>query len=283
MALKVNLSKNFINLYHQDSSFEREYLPNNPFSLGFGISIYNTVLSGSYGYPFDFTVEKDLGKTKIFDFQIHNYSKKFVADVFVQKYKGFYMSEQGIKGYKICPDLEIKQYGAFGQYVLNHKKFSYKAAFNQSERQLKSAGSILLGVGIYYSKVESDSSFIYNDKNSMPNFQFGISGGYAYTWIPKQNYFVSGSVTTGIHFGYEKVEHFGKKKLEVYPTVFPRIAVGYNTEDWSLALSYISNMVFPVFLDKQSINLSAGTFQLNYVRRIHTLPFISKIISRFYK
>lgn len=283
MAFKASFSKNFISLKQEQLNKAKEYLPNNPMSLGLGISIYNTILSGSFGYPFDFTIDNDLGKTKVFDFQIHNYSRKFVVDVFLQNYKGFYMNEDEKSEYKLSPDLRIEQYGAFGQYVLNHNKFSYKAAFGQNEKQLKSAGSFLLGVGVFYSRIDSDSSFVYENKNTLRNFQLGLSGGYAYTWIHKKKYYLSGSLTTGIAFGYEKAEDFGKKKLEIYPTIFPRISGGYNTDDWSLGFSYISNMIFPVFLQDHSLILSAGTFQLTYIKRIHTLPFLSNIIKKYYK
>ncbi len=251
-------------------------MPNNPVNIGLGFAKNNSVLSFSYGYGFDFLRDKSLGKTKSFDFQYHNYGRKFVFDIFIQKYEGFYVDEgNSMKEYILCPDLNIRQYGAFGQFVLNHKKFSYKAAFNQNEKQLKSAGSILLGIGCYNTDIKSDSSFIFNDKNRLQNFQFGVSAGYAYTWVISKKWFLNGSVTTGINFGSETVNKFGKQRLEVYPTVFPRMSAGYNHKSWALGFSYIGNMIFPSYLDDMEVGVMSGNFQFTYIRRFGDLPFLS--------
>lgn len=256
----------------------KNFMPNTPMSLGFGISIKNTIIDLSYGQSLNFMKEDDKGRTKALDFQIHNYGRKFIIDLFIQKYHGFYTADDSNKNIKLYPDLNIQQYGAFGQYVFNNKKFSYKAAFNQNERQLKSAGSFLLGGGVYFSKIDSDSSFVYKSKNSLRNFQFGVSGGYAYTWAIDKRWFASGSATVGANFGTERINDFGKRKIEISPTFFPRISVGYNKENWSLGLSYINNLIFSSFTDNNTdnIGLSSGNLQIGYIWRLHSNPFISK-------
>lgn len=275
--IKVYTSRDFIFLNHTDPEKDIMYLPNNPVNIGLGISRKNSVLSFSYGYGFDFLRDKSLGKTKSFDFQYHNYGRKFTFDIFIQQYKGFYSEDDNNKSEKtICPDLDVKQYGAFGQYVFNNKKFSYKAAFDQNEKQLRSAGSLLVGMGVYYTEIKSDSSFYYNDKHTLKNFQFGISAGYAYTWVIDRKWFMNGSVTTGIHFGSETIKDFGKQKLEIYPTVFPRMSAGYNRENWALGFSFVANMTFPSFSDDTEIGIFAGSFQLTYFHRFEEIPFLKK-------
>lgn len=274
-SVRTYLSMKFISLQQETNGDIKKFMPNTPMNLGLGISIKNTIIDFSYGQGLSFMKDKEKGRTKALDFQIHNYGRKFIIDLFVQKYRGFYTADDAGKNVQLYPDLKIQQYGAFGQYVFNNKKFSYKAAFMQNEKQLKSAGSFLLGGGIYFSKINSDSSFVYKSKNALRNFQFGVSGGYAYTWAISKRWYTSGSATIGVNVGTERINDFGKQRIEVYPTFFPRIAFGYNKEKWSLGLSYINNVIFSSFSDdnKSNIGLSSGNFQIGAIWRLNTNPF----------
>lgn len=270
--------KEFVFLYVETPAQDVEYMPNNPMELGLGFSWNNTVLSFAYGYGFDFMRDKKLGKTKSFDFQMHHYDRKYVFDLFVQRYKGFYREDRKQKDtYVLCPDLQVQQYGVNAQYIFNNRRFSYRAAFNQSERQLRSAGSFLLGGGIYLSHIRSDSSFVYGGQNTMDNFQFGINAGYAYTWVLGRRWHITGAVTTGINFGSATIRRFGRDRLEVYPTVLPRLGAAYNQDDWALAFSFVGNMNFPSYTEKESVGLFAGHFLLTYHKRIADIPFLSKM------
>jgi len=278
VAIKGFLAKKFLFLFHEyDDKNSRSYMPNNPFEIGLGLSINNTAISFGYGYGFNFLRDKERGKTSSFDFQFHHYGRKYTFDIFFQKYKGFYMEDDNSDiEFELCPDLKVQKYGVDAQYIFNNKKFSYKAAFSQSERQLRSAGSFLLGGGAYYTYIESDTSFIYNEKNYLKNFQFGVSGGYTYTWVIKRDYFINLSITGGVHFGNETIDRIGKDKLEIYPSVFPRMSMGYNKEKWSIAFSYLGNMIFPAFAENNSLGLMSGNFQFTYTHRFDSAPPLSR-------
>lgn len=253
---------------------EKSYTPNNPPNIGLGFSIKNTIIDFSYGYGADFLRNRDKGKTTSFDFQLHSYGQKITFDLFVQRYHGFYNDEE--KEIELYPDLKVYQYGIYGQYIFNNKKFSYKAAFNQSEKQLRSAGSFLIGFGGYKTNITSDSSFVYNEKHSLDNFQFGVSGGYAYTWVVARFWTLSASGTVGLNVGCEKLKDFGKQGLDVYPTFFPRASVAYNRERWALGLTYVGNEVFPSVSKGSSINLRSGVVQLTFTKRLKNELFKKK-------
>lgn len=278
-AVQAYTEKNLLILNDEyTESYNRTYSSNNPMNLGLGLTINNTIISVGYGYGFDFMRDKSKGKTKSFDFQLHNFGQKYTFDIYIQKYKGFYMEEDKNRDqFILCPDLQIIRYGINTQYVFNNKKFSYKAAFNQSEKQLKSAGSFLVGIGAYYTIIESDSSLVINDKSRFKNFQFGISGGYAYNWVINKRYFISGSITTGINVGNESIDRIGKDKLEVYPIIVPRFATGYNTDKWSIGVSFHGNITFPALSDERNISIMSGNVQLKYIRRLEYIPILSKI------
>ena len=253
----------------------KTYMPNNPIILGVGISVNNTIVNLSIGQGLNFMTDKKKGKTEAFDFQVHNYGRKFIIDLFVQQYHGFYTEDDRGNNIQLYPDLDITQYGANGQYVFNHDKFSYKAAFNQSERQLKSAGSYLLGWGAFYTNIESDSTFVYRQKNTLRNYQIGASGGYAYLWAIDANWFVSGSATMGINLGSESLD---KVRIKIFPTIFPRFAAGYNKENWSVGLSYINNIIFSSISDttNNTIGIYASSLQVTYTLRLNSIPLFER-------
>ena len=257
---------------HEDGNGnDYTYTPNNPISLGGGFMWKNTALSLSFGYGFGFLRDKEKGKTKAFDFQFHSYGRMFLYDIYIQKYRGFYNDDDGIVLY---PDLKIEQYGLNWQYVFNKKKFSYMAAFDQNERQRKSAGSFLLGGGVYQSKIESDSAFVVDNEKVFRKFQFGLNGGYAHTWVLGRRWFVSGSVSVGVNFGTETFGRIFKEPFKISPTVLSRVAAGYNRESWALGFSFVDNILFHSFSDKSNISLNSGNFQFTFIKRFETIPFL---------
>lgn len=267
LALSAFIGKSYV-LLNQElaSGEEKDFIPNNPPSIGLGISIKNTIINISGGYGFSFLRDKKKGKTKSFDFQFHQYGQKMVYDVFIQSYKGFHSADDDDKHITLYPDLKIQRYGVTGQYVFNNKKFSYAAAFNQNKLQLKSAGSFLAGANIYYTAIKSDSSFIFRDRHSFYSFHVGVNGGYTYTWAINKNWFINGSLSIGADLGKEK------NKYNLYFNTFPRIAIGYNSNKWSLGLSYINNMVTPSSKN-ETMHLSSGNFQLTFTRRLTLIPW----------
>lgn len=277
LSVKGYTSQNFLNLTQDVNGKEVTYKSNNPVGIGFGFSWKNTVISFSYAYPFDLLRNKSKGKTKTdLDFQFHNYSRKFVFDIYLQKYKGFYKEYDDTEDFiEICPDLSIKQYSVYTQYILNGNKYSYKAAFAQNEKQLKSVGSFLIGGSIHITQIDSDSSFTHNDKQLHKNFQFGINGGYAYTWVINQNWFVNASSSIGINLGSESIQKFGKQTVKISPVVLPRFSAGYDKYDWSIGLKYVSSITFPSLSENSSIIVNNGNWEVTYTKRFNKIPFLS--------
>lgn len=277
LSIQASVSSKFLTLVQEyDAKNIRNYslLPNTPVNIGLGFTWKNLSMSGSYG--FQFLRDKSKGRTKSFDFQYHYYARKFVVDLFLQNYRGYNkVYEDDEDTYIRASDVQITQYGAHGMYVFNNRKFSYKAAYNLSEKQIKSAGGFLLGGGIFQSRIRSDSTLVLrNNKNQQDNFQFGVSGGYGYTWVIKKHFFIAGSVTVGINIGADRIDKFGKQKLEVYPTFFPRGSIGYHANDWSIGVSALTNGIAVQMSDEASTMLSSGTLQLTFVKRFDTHPKI---------
>lgn len=275
LAIRPHVYYKFTSLTHEiDDNNEITYTPNSPVGIGLGIIYKNYSISA--GYAFEFMRDKERGKTRSFDFQYHHYGRKFIFDLFFQNYKGLYTEDEKEDLYYHFPDIQIIQYGVYGQYVFNNKKFSYRAAFNQNERQLKSAGSFQLGGGLYYNQIKADSTLSLYGKSKLNNYQVSISGGYAYTWVIKRDYYVSGSIALGVNLGTQSLSNL--RHMEISPSIFPRISMGYNADDWSIGLSAIVNRVYVTRTHSLKMLFDTGNFQFSYIKRFNTTPkFVKKI------
>lgn len=260
---------------HKYGKVEDTFESNNPVGVGLGFTWKKVSISGSVSIPA--LREKNKGKTKSFDIQHHYYGQKFVSDLFIQDYKGFYKKEKNSdKVLAICPDIHIARYGWTGHYIFNNKKFSYSAAFNNNSRQLVSAGSFLLGGNIFYTNIRSDSSFVYKDDYKQKNLQVGISGGYAYTWALKR-YYINLSLAVGLNLGTDNISEFYKHKIDVYPSFLPRLAAGYYGKEWTVGVSGVFHTSNVFRNGDDTLNLSSGSIQLTVTRR---LDFKSKLLDK---
>ena len=122
----------------------------------------------AFNLPFINNDNDIYGKTRRFDLSTHIYGRKMIFDLAMQWYKGYYLAnpENIVAGwqqgdpYPSREDIKVFTFGASGWYVFNHRKFSYRAAFTFNERQLKSAGSPVLGGGFSWYFVNADSSLV---------------------------------------------------------------------------------------------------------------------------
>lgn len=263
----VDKSASFEKMTDEGTAKEFTYKTNKPISLGIGVAWKDFSLS--FGYGFDIFRDKKKGKTNSLEFQHHWYGRKWMYDFFLQQHKGFYNSERNKnKEYTLYPDIKMNMYGGTLQYVFNNKKFSYKAAMNQTEKQLKSAGSALMGISLYYSQVQTDTTVLFEGMSKKhKNLQFGVSGGYVYTWVIKKNWFVSGAATVGVSMGNNNPQHFFSTKMKVYPSVNSRFALGYNAHSWSIGGSVLYNKVYLFFDKNESLSMNNLNFQLTFIKR----------------
>jgi hypothetical protein len=261
-TVQAHLASYSIELEHD----KKTYQPNVPMNPGLGISIQNTIIS--IGSDFGSIPLRDgrYGSTSVFDFQSHTYERRFILDLFFQRYKGFYYEDLTNKTVTLFPALYVLQAGAELSYVFNGRKFSARAAFDQSELQLRSQGSFVVGGGAYYYKLSlpkelSDS----NGLDAAKNFQMGVNVGYAYSWVINPRWLLSGMATIGMNVGNE-LESLKKGNLRDYPAAFSRISSSYHRSDWAIALTgLISNKSLYTEQD-QNFSLSAITFSLTFLK-----------------
>ena len=277
-------SKKYTSLKFRNAveDYTMTYRPNTTLNMGVGATYKWFTLNLAYGFGF-LNPDRGKGKTKYLDLQFHGYTRKFVVDFFGQFYTGFFLAPNSTNNpggeYYIRPDLDVNQIGVSIQYILNYKKFSYRASFFQSDWQKKSAGTFIFGLEIYGGKVKADStivpSFVNNEdaKRSITGlrfYEFGPNAGYAYTLVIKRHFFLTGSASVSLEYGHNTIsEANGSKRFTgVSPNTFFRVFGGYNSSKWAISVIYVTNSVS---LATESIDrrvvLNTGNFRINYVYR----------------
>lgn len=277
VSIELYTANNFLGLNKEiNSKQDVSYNSNNPIIWGAGISVRNTILSLSYGYGFDFLRDKKMGKTQSVDFQYHYYSRRFIIDASIQRYTGFYSSDSKSNAVTTYPNLRLKFYGLSSHYIFNHKRFSYKAAFNQTEKQLKSSGTFLIGIQVYKTQISPYNLIMSEGEQRFRNLQLGISGGYAHVWVIKQNWTIGLSATMGINIGNERFSRIDNK-VEVYPTFFPRFSIAYNCDSWALSIGMVNNILYPLYKNN-NINIYSGNTRISFRKRLDlSIPIIDKL------
>ena len=270
-AARLYFEKNFFTLnYEESKTTTQSFEPNTPILIGLGFSWKNSSLSYSYG--FDFMSAKNRGHSQSRSLQYHHYGAQFILDLYALKSRGFYR-ETKEKTLELFPELKTRLYGIFGQYVFNHRKFSFGAAFSQNKRQIRSAGSLLAGINFYTAHVNGAPEIhLPQEQRSM---LIGPNVGYAYTWVINPHWYTSGSATFGLNAVFQKQTEEKTKNFTISPLAFTRFAIGYNAEDWTLNLTAIKNSFFVSSKDENSYSMHPGNIQVNFIYRFSLKKEIS--------
>jgi len=127
-----------------------------------------------------------------------------------------------------------------GYYVLNHKQFSFPAAFYHQTIQKKSCGSLIFGVNYYDGRIKI------KDTEQHPIARHGIRGihtrygglcvGYAHNWVPHRRWILHLSVLpTWICWrnNYIRYQETGKEKIPRRPLDLLLVSRFAATYSWS--------------------------------------------------
>lgn len=244
---------------------ERTYKPNINGEVGIGIAWKRLGLSTKlYG----FRPNKKYGKTDALDFQGYWYPSRLQVSFSLQDYKGFYTKNGG--EITIRPDLKMKLYRLYGEYLFNNRSFSYRSAYNYDERQLVSSGTWKAGLGFYYTSLSADSTLMTNGAFEYPttveDYQVAATVGYAHNFVfgKRLQWFANTSVTAGVGVSVKNNDN----KVAAFPTFYPRVALGYHGENWTVGGSayYLTSQVSE--MKDASTSLHTGFFKLSYSYRL---------------
>ena len=224
------------------------YYPNTVTSISLGM--FWTSLGASLSFTLPVLNQKErnrnLGKTSYYDILFNSYREKFGVDLFIYRYKGFFLAEPGqvfpesdvIKAYPQRPDINYLSIGGTYYSVTNWRKFSLQAPFLMVKKQKKSAGSTIWMVGLNYNRIKAHSAIEQFDyENDKPSRKFtrgqftglSIMPGYGHTLV-YQNWFVSAMLFAGPALQMQVYEASKTNEVKLSPAVRInfRASAGYS-------------------------------------------------------
>lgn len=232
------------------------YKPNGNVGLGWGLYIFEIGFEITFSFQPEANSQYRFGHSRVNDLQINLLSKHWGLDVFTQNYNGFYRTDKNISvpsnlPYPQRPDISTWNTGVNGIYVFNKNKYSLRAAYNFSEKQIRSGGSFLLTGTVNTFSLRADSA-VYGTKYE-PKFgastdfskldytTVSIAPGYAYTLVYK-SLFVNGSLSIGPanHWVWYQSAAGAKTDITLNSFVDFRASIGYNSERFFTGVSYVT-------------------------------------------
>lgn len=266
-------------LARADRSSTLTYKPNNTYNLGLGVYLFELGLEFSFAIPLQEKSIVRFGESRARDLQLNVLSKRWGLDAFYQRYSGFYIVDKENKllatePFPQRPDIGTKNFGITGHYVFNNQRFSFRSAYNFSERQLYSRGSFLLFATVNTFRVTADSSIVnenrQGDFGAQVNFTrlryttFSIAPGYTFN-LTYNNFFLNTTLAVGPahHWIIYDLEDSPATHYDIAINSFVggRVAIGYNGYRIFGGISFISQGSTIKF-DAVNFSNSNGVFKM---------------------
>lgn len=188
---------------------------------------------GMFGYGHSINLQ-DIGKPKgqTNGTGQRNYfslnTARFIAEIYTFN-SGKTAKIQSVSGYDLkgkdrtFTGLDSKCFGINVDYVFNHKRYSWPAAFGENAVQRKSCGSWKLGLSYNNQKVtfnkeelpdylqgSIDSTMLFN---RVDYSDYAISFGYGYNWVVRRNCLLSVSLLPAIGYRRSNITEDDNSKL----------------------------------------------------------------------
>lgn len=270
--------------------YRLQYLPNGYTNLGVGVNFRSFGLSLAAKIPFLQYNDSKYGETKRFGIQSYIYTDKFSIDLISSSSKGYYLNNsfQQLKSFTKVreyqrPDISSTNIGLSVNYIFNNRKFSYKAAFSDTERQKRNAGSLIAGGSIYSYQTIADSAFVprgidekffrkSREVNKSLVLAFNVNGGYAYSLVFLQNGIITLSYSVGTGIQDNKSDKTSQPEVNNWRLSFSntaRFGIGYRFKRYFARASFIRSTQFTNF-KYNDLRIANGTdfIQLSLGKRI---------------
>lgn len=289
-----------ISLLNTEEDENINFSTNNPFS--FGIAVDYSWVSLEYTNSikgFELTDSRK-GNTESSAFRLRFNGRKFSGSLFLRNTFGFYLEnvEEWVpdwfeehENYPGSDDLNTQIIAGSIYYTFNHRKFSNAAAYKQSDRQIKSAGSPLIGLLANIEGISSKIPMISSDSlvdkflniSRVRYLKTGIFGGYMHTFSINKRLFIHGALNQGVMYSIGRGEYHDtneiKKLNAIGVSVFARLALGYNGSKWFAGSLFSADF----FISDVSSELTSSTgytyfkIYLGYRFKLWDQPLIKKL------
>lgn len=162
-------------------------------------------------------------------------------------------------------DINVRSVNAY--YVVNKRKYSHQAAFNQTNRQLLNAGSWIFGTGYnrcsvsmdweafkkqVKKRVKGDERYMINDSslvfNKMSYRSVPLSVGYGYNWVFAKNWLFGAQMLGSLSYMWSRGDNYSTslermvKDFKISNFTFDgtfRVGLVWNNAKWFAGASAI--------------------------------------------
>ena len=241
------------NLMIFDQTGQDDNLQTNcPWDFGLELGIKNVFAGFSVSIPFLYDRNHD--KSQAFNASLNHYRDKSYSDLYFRYYNGFN------DGGRHNIDLRIINAGFSYTHIFG-QDHSVRAVYKLDSRQTVSNGSFLVGGGMFFSSIRSDSAMMETYSDWQNSFYFGPTVGYSHTFVIKENYFINvlsvfganGIISnSGFSFGFQAL---------------PRFSIGYHGKKQSINLSGKFSYLVGNYNTELQYGMLSGDITLAYLRR----------------
>ena len=273
------------------SGAQMQYGINDNLSMGLGLSFK------SIGIEYQ---QKIYGNSYQYALATGGNSRRFIYDIYGRYTKGFRSHDRYLTGdtllgkpvwdYIYRPDVTNYNAGFNFLYVSNNKQFSSSAPYSFTQRQKKSAGSLLIGTYALVYGLTADTVMFPDSlrKSFQPELQFknassytwGISCGYTYTLTIGKHWYLNISTVPGLSFqGFYSTNAYDYtpyQKVSVGLTLQSKFSFGFNKKLNYLGLCYAANNYFINNDSKSSLNYKFSSIRIYYGHRFDIRKFLKK-------
>ena len=210
LNLRLDLDNDVRSFEFDSGNLSYSLLPNT--NLRMAIAYNYRFLTFKVGFSPKFLAAGDTGekgKTSVFRLSLDMFIKDFYQSFDYDQTKGYYIDgiEAGIPGpnpgndeFLILPDMRTLSITGITRYRFN-ENYSFKALVNQTEIQIKSAGSFVpeLRYGFWQIKQPSGAQDI-------ESFYVIANAGYYYTFVLSENWYANLGLSTGFGIEFNKLD-----------------------------------------------------------------------------
>ncbi len=246
------------------------------------------------------------GRTTYKNFNFSFGGNKWIAEASYRYYKGFYDKNTALydtsyragKPYYQDPSMRVQQTKAKFLYFKNHRNFSYRAAYGNTYRQLKSSVTFILGGNIYSNKMSTDTSFFpkqvrefyYADDSLRRLNVVGVSGGggAGVNIVFFKRFFANLIFTLYAEPQwryYDRINAPSGTLCYLSASGDARFAIAYNAENFFISFNTFSDFVA---VNSTALTISSkfisGSFNIGYRFKVKTPKLYAKFQeTKFYK
>lgn len=270
------------------------YQPNTSYTVGMGAYLFDLAFEITFAIPLNERTKQFFGESTVRDWQLNALSRNWGADLYYQRYNGFYANDPaeppGINmPLPQRPDIATRNFGVTALYVFNHKKYSLRSAFNFAERQIRKGGSFLITGTINSFKLNADSAVLdlkYRDEfgtgssfKEIRHTTLSFAPGYAYNFVYR-DFFLNGALMIGPAYNWLKYngeDFLEKNDVNVNLFAAIRFGIGYNGERIFGGINFVQHSRMVKFEDIQFTN-SNNTLRLLIGYRFREFGFLRKSV-----